>query len=62
MTYSFCSLLKLKHCLPVLFHIHNDPVIGVSLVEGLIQLPDVAIALPRKAIKTASSAGTVSPE
>jgi len=37
-----------KHLLPVLLHIHNDPAIGIRLVESLVELTDVAFAVVGK--------------
>ncbi len=34
-----------EHPVPVVLHIHNNPAIGISLVEGLVQLSDVAIPI-----------------
>ena len=45
MAVSLCFLPKWKYCLPVLLHVHNNPAIGISLVENLVQLADVAIPI-----------------
>ena len=39
------SLLCWKHLLPLRFHIHDNPAMGIRLVEGPVQCADVALAV-----------------
>jgi len=41
----YCSILLEKDNFPILFHIYNNPAIGLGLVERLGQLPDL-VTLP----------------